>query len=238
MTGWISRKGSVLADAVAVAREMSDPIRLTVLQLLAHEGPHGMSQLAEILDITPARLGNHLSKLRSAGLVDAEHQGRHVTYRIHDRSITSLLDALATYAGGTLPLPSAPEQPERLCYDHAAGPLGVALLDHLLDHEALRRADDSSDELQLGPGAPRVLERFGVDADALQAGRRKLATSCLDRSLRRPHLGGLLGHTLLASLQQQGLIDTDPTARTLTINRRRRKDLATLLPGLADQVRQ
>lgn len=236
MAAWISSEGSVLADAVAVAREMSDPIRLTVLQLLAHEGPHGMSQLAEILDITPARLGNHLTKLRTAGLVDSEHQGRHVTYRIHDRSITGLLDALATYAGGTLPLPSAPAQPERLCYDHAAGHLGVALLDHLLDQKALRRVDDNSDELQLGPAAPKVLESIGIDADALKPGRRKIATNCLDRSLRRPHLGGSLGHTLLVRLQEQGLVDTDPSTRTLTINRRRRQELATLLPTVADRM--
>lgn len=238
MASWIGSEGSVLTDAVAVAREMSDPIRLTVLQLLAHEGPHGMSQLAEILDITTARLGNHLTKLRTAGLVDAEHVGRHVTYRIHDRSITSLLDALATYAGGTLPRPSTPQQPERLCYDHAAGHLGVALLEHLLDHDALRRANDSSDELALGPAATPVLQTFGIDAEALQPGRRKIATSCLDRSLRRAHLGGSLGHTLLAQLQERGLIDTDPSTRTLTINWRRHNELATLIPGLTTRARR
>ncbi|MGH3636632.1 MAG: hypothetical protein ACRDTS_21580, partial [Mycobacterium sp.] len=160
------------------------------------------------------------------------------TYLIHDRSITDLLDALATYAGGTLPLPTAPAQPERLCYDHAAGHLGVALLDHLLKQGALRRADDSSDELRLGPGARQALAKFGVDADAPQAGRRKIATSCLDRSLRRPHLGGSLGYALLVQLQERGLVYADPKTRTLTVNRRRQEELAILLPGLADGLRR
>jgi DNA-binding transcriptional ArsR family regulator len=232
MASWISGDEPVLAAAVSVARELADPIRLTVLQLLAHEGPHGMSQLAEILDITPARLGNHLTKLRSAGLVDTEHVGRHVTYRLRDKALAPLLDALAEYAGGDLPLPTSSGQPERLCYDHAAGRLGVALLEHLTSANALERSDDGTDELQLGPNAPDVLHRLGVEIEQLDPGRRKIATNCLDRSLRRPHLGGALGHVMLAQFTHQQLVDTDPDARTLTINPKQERRLTRLIPQL------
>jgi DNA-binding transcriptional ArsR family regulator len=232
MASWISDSEPVLTAAVSVARELADPIRLTVLQLLAHEGPHGMSQLAEILDISPARLGNHLTKLRAAGLVDTQHTGRHVTYRLRGPGMASLLDALATYAGGALPLPTNPGQPERLCYDHAAGRLGVALLDHLTTTKALLHTDDGTDELQLGPNAREVLKRLGIELDQLDVGRRKLATNCLDRSLRRPHLGGALGQAVLAQLTQQRLVNTDPNTRTLTINPKHQRRLTRLIPQL------
>jgi DNA-binding transcriptional ArsR family regulator len=236
MASWISGDEPVLAAAVSVARELADPIRLTVLQLLAHEGPHGMSQLAEILDITPARLGNHLTKLRSAGLVDAEHAGRHVTDRLRDNALAPLLDALAEYAGGDLPLPTSTSQPQRLCYDHAAGRLGVAVLEHLNSANALLRSDDGTDELQLGPHAPDVLRRLGVELEQLDTGRRKIATNCLDRSLRRPHLGGALGHAVLAEFAQRQLVDADLDARTLSINPKQERRLIKLIPELDSRV--
>ena len=206
MAAWVSSEEPVLAAATAVAGELADPIRLTVLQLLAHEGPHGMTQLADVLAVSPARLGNHLAKLKRAGLVVTEQSGRHVTYRLADPGITAVLDALADFAGGTFPVPGPAQPAERLCYDHAAGRLGVALLDSLLAEQALRRASYETDELALGPAAGETLARFGIDPAGLQQGRRKLATSCLDRGLRRPHLGGALGHAILASLLDEGLV--------------------------------
>jgi DNA-binding transcriptional ArsR family regulator len=232
MAGWISSDEPVLAVATAVARELADPIRLTVLQLLAHEGPHGMSQLAEILQVTPSRLGNHLGKLRAADLVTTETTGRHVTYRLADPAITPLLDALAAYAGGTLPTPSATASGDRLCYDHAAGRVGVALLDHLTAHGALVRQHDT-DELAFGPAAASVLAPFGLVPADLGQVRRKLATSCLDRSLRRPHLGGALGHALLLKLTERGLVGPDPATRSLTVSAAQRRRLTRLLPALA-----
>ncbi|WP_435120973.1 ArsR/SmtB family transcription factor [Amycolatopsis thermoflava] len=229
--GWTSAEQPVVATVTGLARELADPIRLTVLQLLAHEGPHGMTQLADVLGVTPARLGNHLAKLRQAGLVVTSQSGRHVTYRLKDPAITAVLDALADYAGGALPLPGPAAPPERLCYDHAAGRLGVAVLDHLLAEDALRRRADT-DELELGPRATEVLARLGIDADTLTAGRRKTATSCLDRTLRRPHLGGALGHAILTRLRTEGLVEVDADGRTLTLHPDADDRLGDLLPGL------
>lgn len=229
--GWTSTEQPVVATVTGLARELADPIRLTVLQLLAHEGPHGMTQLADILGVTPARLGNHLAKLRQAGLVATEQSGRHVTYRLADPAITAVLDALADYAGGALPLPGPATPPERLCYDHAAGRLGVAVLDHLLDEDAVRRRADT-DELELGPRAEEVLGRFGIDVSEVAGGRRKIATSCLDRTLRRPHLGGALGNAVLNRLRAEELVELDADGRTLTVRAAQR--LRSLVPGFAE----
>ncbi|GAB2966302.1 metalloregulator ArsR/SmtB family transcription factor [Amycolatopsis acidiphila] len=234
--GWTSAEQPVVATVTGLARELADPIRLTVLQLLAHEGPHGMTQLADILGVSPARLGNHLAKLRTAGLVVGEQSGRHVTYRLKDPAVTAVLDVLADYAGGALPLPSATAAPERLCYDHAAGRLGVALLDQLLADRALRRPAGGGDALELGPAAGKVLPRFGIDVGALAATRRKVATSCVDRTLRRPHLGGALGHEILTWFRAEDLVAVavDDDGRTLTLRPGGTARLAELIPRLGE----
>jgi DNA-binding transcriptional ArsR family regulator len=219
MAAWTSADEPVLATATGVARELADPIRLTVLQLLASEGTYGMTQLAEALDLPSARLGNHLSRLRAAGLITVEHHGRHATYGIANPEIGRLLDALARYAGGTLPVPRPSQRAARMCYDHAAGPLGVGLFDELVARDALRRPNNDTDELELGPAATEVLADFGVDVTVLATRRRKVATQCLDRTLRVPHLGGALGAILLDSLVDAGYVRITAQRELVTTER-------------------
>src|SRR6476620_7764309 len=99
MAGWIDPDNRVLSSVTALARELADPIRLSALQLLAAEGPHTMSQLADALGVSAQRLGNHLARLRTAGLVTVEHTGRHAVYRVGHGGVGEVLAALARYAG-------------------------------------------------------------------------------------------------------------------------------------------
>jgi hypothetical protein len=50
-------------------------------------------------------------------------------------------------------------------------------------------------------------------------GRRKLATACLDRTHRLPHLGGALGAAVLAALVRDRLVRLVLHSRELTITR-------------------
>src|ERR671929_866326 len=100
MAGWLDPEDPVLASVTSLARELADPIRLTVLQVLAAEGPHTMSQLADAIGVSAPRLGNHLARLRAAGLVTVEHSGRHATYRVADAGIGDVLAALSRFASG------------------------------------------------------------------------------------------------------------------------------------------
>ena len=95
------------------------------------------------------------------------------------------------------------------CYDHLAGQVGVALMDHLVQSGALE-ARDGEGELKLGPEAARGFAELGVELPAKPA-RRMLAFSCMDSRIGRPHLGGQLGAQLAASLRQRGWIE--PTAQ-------------------------
>jgi DNA-binding transcriptional ArsR family regulator len=230
---WTDPEEPVLASVTALAAELADPIRLTALQLLAAEGPHTMSRLAAALDVSAPRLGNHLTRLRAAGLVAVEHTGRHAVYRLAKPELADVLAALSRYAGHELPTRrggSSPADVTHTCYDHAAGRLGVALLAHLVDRGALTEPDGTTDELRLGPH-PAALADLGIDPATLDPGRRKLATACLDRVHRLPHLGGALGAQILDALVDRGLLSRQDGTRVLTPTAAGTRDLPHLLPG-------
>jgi DNA-binding transcriptional ArsR family regulator len=236
MAGWVDPDNAVLSSVTGLARELSDPVRLTALQLLAAEGPHTMIQLADAIGVSAPRLGNHLARLRATGLVAVEHTGRHAVYRLGRADLAGVLTALSHYANNRdLELtgrPSSPVDIAHTCYDHAAGQLGVAVFTTLLDRSALRPPDGTGDDLTLGDDLSAFTD-LGVDAAALDSGRRKLATACLDKTHRLPHLGGALGQAVLDVFIADALVQRREGTRDLLVTKAGWRRLPTLLPGFA-----
>jgi DNA-binding transcriptional ArsR family regulator len=73
-------------------RILSDPTRLKILDLLLSE-PRTVSQLVEALGCPQSRVSNHLACLRWCEFVDAEREGRQITYHIRDQRVRALIDA-------------------------------------------------------------------------------------------------------------------------------------------------
>ena len=111
---------------------------------------------------------------------------------------------------GTPAQPRGPVPAAATCYDHLAGELGVALMDHLIQTRGLQPRDGEG-ELKLGPAAGRAFPELGVELPT-KPGRRALAFSCMDSLIGRPHLGGQLGAQLAASLRQTGWVNP-PSSR-------------------------
>ncbi|MGI5224242.1 ArsR/SmtB family transcription factor [Actinoallomurus sp. CA-142502] len=228
MSDWVDPRHPVTSAVTALARELADPIRLTALQLLAIEGPHTLSQLADALGVTAPRLGNHLARLRTAGLVEVEHTGRHAVYRAAAPGLGDVLTALSRYAHADPEAgprrAGATADATRTCYDHLAGRLGVAVFGALVRRGAL-----TDDGRSLGPD-PTLFGELGVDLAAVDPGRRKLATACLDRTWRLPHLGGALGRSVLDAFLDQGLV-APVGGRDVTVTAAGAERLPVLLPG-------
>jgi DNA-binding transcriptional ArsR family regulator len=233
MRGWVDSREPVLGSVISLTRELADPVRLTALQLLCAEGPHTLTQLADALGVSAPRMGNHLARLRSSGLVGVEHTGRHAVYRVAAPGLGEVLTALARYAHADLAVrpdrPSTPDDIAHTCYDHAAGLLGVALFSTLIERGALRPPDGSDSALAMG-GDPSLFAELGVDLATVDSRRRKLATACLDRIHRLPHLGGALGKSVLDALVSRGLVEAREGTRELTVTGRGATDLPSLLP--------
>jgi DNA-binding transcriptional ArsR family regulator len=69
-----------------VLKTLASPRRLELLHQLA-EAPLSVGQLAHALDLSQPNVSQHLAVLRSAGLVEAERDGREVRYRLADPDV-------------------------------------------------------------------------------------------------------------------------------------------------------
>jgi DNA-binding transcriptional ArsR family regulator len=73
----------------ALFRNLADPTRRRILDLLGERGPLTVGQLAaEFPDLVASGISKHLMSLRAAGLVSATRRGREQIYQLE-------LDALA-----------------------------------------------------------------------------------------------------------------------------------------------
>jgi DNA-binding transcriptional ArsR family regulator len=69
-----------------VLKTLASPRRLDILHRLA-DGPQGVGHLAAAVGATQPNVSQHLAVLRTAGLVEAERDGREVRYRLSDPDV-------------------------------------------------------------------------------------------------------------------------------------------------------
>ena len=88
----------------------------------------------------------------------------------------------------------------RMCYDHLAGVVGVAVTEGLAAQQAIAETDGA---WVLGPRGAAVFGDLGIDAAAVPCRTRPLLRPCLDWTERRHHLAGGLGAALAAELTRR-----------------------------------
>lgn len=76
-----------------VLKTLSNPRRLEILHLLA-DGPREVGRLADEMGISQPNVSQHLALMRSAGLVEAERDGREVRYRLADPEIITACETM------------------------------------------------------------------------------------------------------------------------------------------------
>ena len=69
-----------------VLKTLANPRRLEIIHALAR-GPIEVGRLATMIDASQPNVSQHLAVLRSAGIVDAERDGREVRYRLSDPDV-------------------------------------------------------------------------------------------------------------------------------------------------------
>ncbi|MGH8688259.1 MAG: ArsR/SmtB family transcription factor [Burkholderiales bacterium] len=190
-----------------IAALIGDSARAEVLTALMTGQALTATELAQVAEVTKQTVSAHLAKLLEAKLVAVEAQGRHRYYRLADRDIAQLLEGLmgVAYRAGAVRLRSSPREPAlrkaRVCYDHLAGELGVALYEGL---ERRRLVRGGPGALEITPDGQQFFAGAGIDVDGLVRERRPLCRPCLDWSMRRHHLAGSLGAALLAHCLARG----------------------------------
>ncbi len=194
------KAGPAIAPVAALA---GDPARANMLAALMAGQALTASELAAEAGVTLATASSHLSKLESGGLVTALRQGRHRYFRLADAEVAAMLEKMmevAARAGHmrTRPGPSDPAMRQaRVCYDHLAGEFGVALYDFLTASGCIKVESGAP---QLTRSGERFLLDFGIPLEDLKSQRRPLCKACLDWSMRRHHLAGSVGASVLSRI--------------------------------------
>jgi len=211
------RDGPNIANIAAL---IGDQARAEVLNVLMSGMALTATELADAAGVTRQTISTHLAKLREAGLLAVEAQGRHRYFRIADADVAQLLESMMGIAFGTgsVRVRSSPREPAlrkaRVCYDHLAGELGVLVYERLASRGAF--ALDAGGVALTDTGRALVAQ-LGIDP-LPSATRRPLCRHCLDWSERRHHLAGALGTALLDRFQQLGWARRVPQSRVLAFS--------------------
>ena len=79
-----------------IFRALADPTRRAIFEKLA-DGSMNASALREGMDISQPAMSQHISVLRSAGLVKEQRQGRFVNYEVDPDGLAQIAQWLAKY---------------------------------------------------------------------------------------------------------------------------------------------
>jgi DNA-binding transcriptional ArsR family regulator len=210
-------------DITTIASLLGDPARANMLTALSAGQALTAGELAREAGVTAQTASSHLGKLSAGGLIEGRKQGRHVYYALSGPDVAGVIEALTGLAErtGHTRVRTGPKEPAlrraRVCYDHLAGDLGVALLDSLT---ARRMILGSGESLVLSEAGETFMTALGLDVAALSTLRRPLCKGCLDWSVRRSHLAGALGAALLSRFYALGWAQREAGSRVVSFSPR------------------
>jgi DNA-binding transcriptional ArsR family regulator len=219
-------------DLASIGRILGAPARSAMLNLLMDGSSRPSGELGAYAGVRAAAGSEHLSALLDAGLVVVRVRGRQRFYRLADGDVALMLEHLGLFCPPAEP-PTWRRSKEarelaaaRVCYDHLAGQLGVAIADGMRSkewlHEDFRPTDQGETELTA----------FGLDLKSLRLSHRPLYRACPDWTERRPHVAGALGAALLNLCLANGWVLRKEASRGILLTLPGRRELGAFAPAL------
>jgi DNA-binding transcriptional ArsR family regulator len=201
------------AAFAATAVLLADPARAAMLTALLSGEALTAGELARVAGIGAPAASAHLARLAEGGLIVVHPQGRHRYHRLASEEVAAVLEALGGLVQAVTPTRRWPHgeafRTARLCYDHLAGRLGVALHAGLTGRGWIAPAAGGWAATAEGEAG---LAAMGVDLAAAR-GARRFACDCMDWSERRAHLAGGLGRELAACCLRRHWLTRIPAER-------------------------
>jgi DNA-binding transcriptional ArsR family regulator len=210
-----------------VAALVGDRARSRILTALLAGRAMTAKELAYFAGVTAATASSHLSRLLAGHLLVMEKQGRCHYYRLRSADVAHAIEGLMTMtipSNGWPPRHVDPALREaRMCYDHMAGRLGVAVCDMLLRRHHVVLVDGGGEVTASGE---RFLAELGVDLARARGAKRHYCRGCIDWTERRHHISGAVGAALAEAFLARRLIARIPDSRALSVTPLGRKTLA------------
>ena len=97
MTESAPPKQQLFEHLALIARALGNAARLELLDYLA-QGERSVEDLARLSGLSVANTSKHLQQLKSAGLVEARRDGKHVRYRLADDRVVDAVGTLRLLA--------------------------------------------------------------------------------------------------------------------------------------------
>ncbi len=76
-----------------LCQTMSNATRIRIVHAL-RDGPHHVADLAEMLNLSQAKVSQHLAVLRTGGIVSAQREGSQVAYHVTNPKIERICDLM------------------------------------------------------------------------------------------------------------------------------------------------
>ena len=214
-----------------VAALLGEPARTRILSALLSGRAMTGKELAYFARVTPATASSHLSRLVGGRLLVMQKQGRCHYYRLQSAEVARAIEGLMTVA--TIPSNGWPPhhhvepalREARMCYDHMAGRLGVAVCDMLVRRRHVVLVDGGG---EVTPSGERFLAQLGVDLAKARGAKRQYCRGCIDWTERRYHISGAVGAALADAFLARRLITRIPDSRALSVTPVGRKTLAAM----------
>jgi DNA-binding transcriptional ArsR family regulator len=192
-----------------VAALVGSPARANMLTALLDGQALTASELAHAGGVAPQTASDHLAKLKEGHLLTLAKQGRHAYYRLASPLIGKMLESMMAVAVDG-PARCQPRwrggdalRNARICYDHLAGRLGVALAEALVKRNHISLSEDGG---MVTPAGEEFFVAFGIGVRERGGSRRPFCRPCLDWSERRAHLAGAVGAALAARCFELGWV--------------------------------
>lgn len=206
---------------------VGEPARAAMLGALMDGRALTATELSRVAGVTPQTASGHLARMASANIIAVQKQGRHRYHQIVRPEVARMLEGIMQIASADLATPkrspvTGPRdhamRQARMCYDHFAGRLGVAIADSLIAEGAIEMDDEAGFVTTRGTA---FLRDRGIEVSDVTASKRKssrpLCRACLDWSERRPHLAGKIGAAISTHYIDKGYVRRRNGTRALEV---------------------
>ncbi|MEU3693256.1 ArsR/SmtB family transcription factor [Streptomyces narbonensis] len=203
-------------DLAALATLLADGTRAAFCLAMLDGRAWTPTELARLAGVAPSTATSHLNRLVAGGLVAEERKGRNRYVRLADPGIAEMIEALAARAPRH-PVPvrsltAARSHRElafaRICYDHLAGSLAVAITDAMTAEGFLTWDYGPT----LTAAGARWMRELGIVDEPAASSPRSHVRTCLDWTEQRLHLAGGVGAAVFRhAVEESWLVHTRDT---------------------------
>lgn len=213
-----------------VASMIGEPARTAMLVELMDGRSLTASELARAAGISAPTASSHLAQLVDANLLLVTPTGRHRYFRLASHEVARMLEAVMQVASRenvrkpariVIGPRDVALRKARICYDHLAGRLGVAIAQRLVADKGLILDEENG---YLTDAGRHALTKLGIDLpDISMSGHGTTTASCrpcMDWSERRFHIAGRLAAHICRHCLDQRWLQRRPESRVLDITPR------------------